>query len=84
MPYGGRHPYKIASLLYCIEACEALLRGLFAFIKEKNRKSPRFCTRRFLMGLCRLFRKINHGDFIQRLFCLCDYRIELANYIAGI
>ncbi len=84
MPYGGRHPYKIVSLLCCIEACEALLRGLFAFIKEKNRKSPRFCTRRFLMGLCRLFCKINHRNFVQRLLRLCNYYIQFADYIAGI
>lgn len=35
MPYGGRHPYEIASMLCCIEAREALLRGLFV-----SRKPP--------------------------------------------
>lgn len=42
MPYGGRHPYEIASMLCCIEAREALLRGLFAFIKEKIENLPVF------------------------------------------
>lgn len=36
MPYGGRHPYKIASLLCCIEACEALLRGLFLHLSKRK------------------------------------------------
>ena len=40
MPYGGRHPYEIASLLCCIEAREALLRGLF-FGRCQNRKTER-------------------------------------------
>ena len=42
MPYGGRHPYEIASLLCCIEAREALLRGLFASIKKVERKNGMF------------------------------------------